>query len=142
MANLPEGTGALQFYTATDPAAGTYAELTPPARTRWRILSLGMTIQTSATVTNRTANLMIYSGIKIAFRIGTTVTQSASNSLLYFFQTGYPFDLQPIASFVASSLPSPMFLDANYIIRFACANMQPTDQIREATAFVEEWIEP
>ena len=120
-----EGPGFIRTIVGTDPAAGAEISETVPTNARWRLISVRVTLVTSATVTDRTPTITLDDGINIFGQSEDGVTVPASTTSNQTF----------------SALGDIILLSEAYRIRSLTTNIQVGDNYGAPIYIVEEWIE-
>jgi len=80
-----DAAGALRSITGSTPAVGAEINEVVPAGTRWRLLSLRASLQTSAVVANRQPQLLLDDGVNIFYQTPQGPAQAASLTWAYGF---------------------------------------------------------
>lgn len=138
-----EGPGYLRGIPGTDPAPGAEISEVVPTGARWRLMSIGATLVTDATVQNRAPKLVIDIGSGSPFWTSITAgAQAASNTYSYFYGAGMSFDsLNGNQTFI-QGIPNNLYMSAAWRFKTSTVLLQAGDNWGAPLYFVEEWIEP
>ena len=132
--------GRLRSITGTDPAAGAEISEIVPARTRWRLISIYLSLTTDTTVINRRIRLIIENPTNSLFQIYLSTLQTASATWYYSFSK---ISTPETRVFSRIYIPIPTFiLPTLSNIRTVTDNLQAGDNYGTPQILVEEWIDP
>lgn len=135
-----EGPGVVRSITGSDPAAGAEFTETVPANTRWRVISLLVSLVTSATVASRLPLFYVDDGATTVFVAAPSATQAASSTVSYLLSgIGVHGSLGGV---MGVSLPlDDFYLSAGYRLGATTFSLQVGDNYGAPQLHVEEWIE-
>lgn len=136
-----DGAGFITTYQFGPVAAGQEINILVPAGVRWRIVSWGTKIVTSAAAGNRTPTFFLSSEAPaVVFILTSQIVLGAGVTVLYFIAPGLPV----YSAFVGIQLmPAPidLYVDAGYNFFTQTVGLQAGDQWVTANLIVEEWLD-
>jgi len=132
--------GRLLSIIGTDPAAGAEISETVPARRRWIVRSIFLSLATDVTVAVRRIRLIIDDGTNTLLEFHLATTQTASLTYYYSF-----CNIAAQETLVGSRCfaPLPIFsLPAGSRIYTVTSDIKAGDNFGAPQLLVEEWIDP
>lgn len=137
-----EGPGNIRIITGTNPAAGAEWLEVVPTGARWRLLSLLVTLTTSATAGVRRVELDIGTLGATVFSSPHYNTQLASLTKSFAWACGAALGSQIAGNDDPAVLPAETTIPAGTRIESTTTNLQVGDDFSAPKYLVEEWIEP
>lgn len=135
---ITDGPGIIRVIPGTFPAVGNELQETVPSTRRWILLSLRITLTTSATVINRFPGFTLDDGTNIFFGTHSSNAHTATAAISYNFSAGSQFYNDTQNTLI---LPAPNLipLKVGFHIRTATINLQAGDQYSQPFYEVLEW---
>jgi hypothetical protein len=135
-----DGPGNLRSITGTTPGAGAEVSETVPTGARWELLAFRAQLVTSATVANRSPQLVLDDGANIFSVSETIFAQAASLTLRYDWFQGATLTGTVQGLDVPVPLQIANRLGAGFRIRTLTQNIQAGDQLSAVQYLVREWL--
>lgn len=135
---ITDGQGFMRSIVGASPAAGAEVNETVPGNSRWQLIALTVTLNTSAAVASRNTGFKITDGITTKYLIHSSNSQAASSTLASEIAPGQPFYSDTIGSQLIP-LPAPLWLNGGYHLQTDTPGLQAGDQYSAPLYYVLEW---
>ena len=141
---IPDNDGRIFVLHVTDPGAGGYVEIGPPAGERWRLISVTCTFTTSAAVANRQVSWRCLEALygTICFCGIFSTIQVASLVRGYHFMDGQSQAPYDISGVFMGGLPTGIRLVYGLKLIIDAINLQAADAFTNIYVVAQKWIDP
>lgn len=142
MSTLSPGERSLTTVDLGSPPAGSNIAKLPEANSRWKVVSIGFTLNATMVGPPRRVDLRIALDGHI-WRFTSSVTQPAGAVYIYSFHAGFSFPTGLQGDFLTVYQSLPMWLEGGNMgpISTVVTNLDAGDQFTAAVALVEEGIQ-